>query len=132
MPRTFQDLNDIVHAWLLGAMCAYTLWVYVNRAQYSSARLSRLNLVVSTFLIFRLMSAIRLETTSLVLCSLWIYLRSVITTFGVYSLNIFFTTELFLNVAVAVASKTPTNRRRWQFSVHGFTQALNLANGIQY
>ncbi|ORZ34198.1 hypothetical protein BCR44DRAFT_105399, partial [Catenaria anguillulae PL171] len=100
MPRSFQDVTDIVHGWLLGAVCAYTVWVYVNRALYSSARLSRMTITVSSVMIIRLLTAIRLETTSIPMCYTWIIVRSVLSTFAVLGLNIYFVTELFLNVVV--------------------------------
>ncbi|ORZ34175.1 hypothetical protein BCR44DRAFT_84008 [Catenaria anguillulae PL171] len=132
MPRTFQDVNDIVHSWLLGAFCAYTVWVYANRSLYGSAQLSRMTMIVSSAMVVRLLTTIRLETTDASLCHVWILVRVIFSNFSVMGLNIYFVAELFLNVVLAVKSKPSAERRKWRYSIHGFTQAFNLANGIQH
>ncbi|ORZ35971.1 hypothetical protein BCR44DRAFT_403945 [Catenaria anguillulae PL171] len=133
MPRTsIQDITDIVHAWLLGVFCAYAAWAWLNRHVYSSSKLSRLNLVICVLMILRLMASIRLESSDSAACYFWILSRSTLSLFGIFALNIFFITELWLRLSIGISSFQKDKRRLWRLAFHGVTQGINVANATQY
>ncbi|KAI9151205.1 hypothetical protein H9P43_009820 [Blastocladiella emersonii ATCC 22665] len=124
------DITDVFHGFLLGATCAYFVWMVLNRHTYLKSRLGKLSILVTVLVALRLLSSIRLESSSPSACYFWILLRSTISLFGIFSANIFFQTEMFINLAIKAESHTA--KMRWRYLLHGITQLINVANIIQY
>ncbi|KAI9159504.1 hypothetical protein H9P43_008844 [Blastocladiella emersonii ATCC 22665] len=130
MPRTIQDITDIAHGVLLGAALACMAWLYLNRDIYMRTRIAKMQAVIVFFVALRLLSSIRLESSNPAACYTWILLRSTVSLFAIFSLNLYYQTELFYKLAVKNAAGQW--RRVLHRGLHGVTQAINLANLAQY
>ncbi|KAI9179069.1 hypothetical protein H9P43_005731 [Blastocladiella emersonii ATCC 22665] len=130
MPRVTQDITDVFHGVLLGITSAYFVWAWLNRHTYGASRLGKMSLLVTVLVCLRLLSSIRLESSSPSACYFWILMRSTISLFGIFSVNIFFQTELFINLAIKTTSHA--SKMRWRYLIHGVTQLINVVNVIQY
>ncbi|KAJ3356586.1 camp-dependent protein kinase catalytic subunit [Allomyces javanicus] len=63
-------------------------------------------------------------------CYIWILCRSTISLFGIFALNLFYQTQMF--VSLALGHLPPAQKHRTRRALHAVMQTLNLANVVQY
>ncbi|KNE64121.1 hypothetical protein AMAG_09182 [Allomyces macrogynus ATCC 38327] len=129
MARQIQDITDLFHAVLLGATFSYLLWVSLNRV-YAQAMMARMALIIVLFISIRLLTSIRLESTDSASCYVWILCRSTISLFGIFALNLFYQTQMF--VSLALGHLPAAQKHRTRLALHALMQTINLANLVQY
>ncbi|KAJ3356588.1 hypothetical protein GGF32_001434 [Allomyces javanicus] len=118
-----------VDAVLLGGTFSYLLWVSLNRV-YAQAMMARMALIIVLLISLRLLTSIRLESGSSASCYIWILCRSTISLFGIFALNLFYQTQMF--VSLALGHLPAAQKHRTRRALHAVMQTLNLANVVQY
>jgi hypothetical protein len=111
MARSPDDIVELFGAYLLGVVSASAVAIIISFRENLRYPLGKAALAVLIFLFLRLLATIRLGTSSLMLCNIWIQTRVSFTLWAINTVNFGYVFTLLPRYALVVLSSDANETR---------------------